>query len=142
MNGVGGRPHMNRRSLLGAMLAACTAPAYVKASSLMHLYVPTPRVAHSIWVPDFAFSGSEDFTMEGWVNGGKFAELRFTKGGVDRYLASVTSLIIDGDCTHLAITRLGMYRNGEFAPQGPTHSEEIEIDRMRMIAAQYGVVLA
>lgn len=36
--------HMQRRSLLGIMLAACAAPAFVKASSLMPIYVPSKKI--------------------------------------------------------------------------------------------------
>lgn len=39
---------MQRRSFLGSILAACAAPAYVKAGNLMPLYIPA---APRIWAP-------------------------------------------------------------------------------------------
>lgn len=38
---------MQRRGFLGAMLAACAAPAYVKAGSLMRVVAPPA----GLWVP-------------------------------------------------------------------------------------------
>lgn len=43
---------MNRRGLLGATLAAFTAPAYVRRESLGGLWVPAPMPAfvHDVWL--------------------------------------------------------------------------------------------
>lgn len=48
----------SRRNFLKSILALSMAPAIVKASSLMPIYVPKPEV--------FSF-GSGDWTVEGWL---------------------------------------------------------------------------
>lgn len=63
---------MNRRGLLGAMLAACTAPAFVRAGSLMTLaprqvFSPDVHVMYTKWLSreDYFFSFTES-TIDVW----------------------------------------------------------------------------
>lgn len=75
---------MNRRGFLGAMLAAAAAPAIVRASSLMPIYVPpqeilyedTPIIARDITCTLLEY---EDLLIQGEV--GRIESYRFIEAG-------------------------------------------------------------
>lgn len=78
-----------RRNFLKVMLAAAAAPAIVKASSLMPIFVPKKEVL----LPDWAHQ-LEDYTIESWL------KPRF------------------GDWTHVSVSRGGMYNEFKFYLDG------------------------
>ena len=58
------REDMNRRGLLGAILAAATAPAFASAGSLMPIWTPQ----HTLWA-DGVHDDADAFDV--WVHGGR-----------------------------------------------------------------------
>ena len=93
---------MDRRSFLGAILAAGVAPAFVGSSILMpvrKLFVPP-----SPWPVDVDL-GSGDFTAEWWTNGNLVQNVRITKG-VARYSDSMTIPDPSGWTFHAVVRRV------------------------------------
>lgn len=69
---------MRRRSILGGLIGlGIAAPAIVRASSLMPLYVPRQSIA----LPPPPLLGIESFTLESWVNlkDGKWHAVNLTR---------------------------------------------------------------
>lgn len=83
---------MTRRGFLGAILATATAPAIVRADSLMRIVprgavVLDPYFDSVVRYAEYGF-GTSDFTIEVWMNFDHINEVRITSAA--RYLETST----------------------------------------------------
>lgn len=117
---------ITRRGLLAGMLAACAAPAFVRAESLMIL--PAPR---KVWTGGFDL-GTGDYTVEGFYFDGKINDLRITKG-VSRYVDPNWE---DGIWNHVALVGGSCFVNGELQPY-PDQQAMSALDEIAKIARPY-----
>ena len=117
------------------------APAVVKASSLMPIFVPKERQIWTPWTPwtpgnEFHL-GPGDFTLEGNFRAPDpskipvVGEFRITKG-VNRHMARIT--VPAGGWSHIAVTSNGFYRNGVLIPVGPDAPEIEALKFIRSLA--------
>ena len=99
---------MKRRSFLSSILAAGMAPAIVKASSIMKIWVPPEREIYM--GVDLVKWGDEDFTIESWM---------YPNGKIT-------------DWRHVARTRVGgesyFYINGVLQPSFPADARRITLE--------------
>lgn len=93
---------MNRRGFLQAMLAACAAPAIVRADSLMKIVTPKSDIILPN-TADFYNLGDGDWTIECWVKA-PISDVRVTRGAA-RYLAAH----VDDQWHHIGVTKKGPF---------------------------------